>query len=245
MKLPAAGNLTIALSRQRKEVFMRAFFLTLATLSLVLLQDVLESRGMAGRYTYIFKIQTPTTQEPLRGWRVLYKGDSLMFHESLTKIIEKQCIFTFSLVVTPEIRCVRPTILAGLCHLELIPGNPIRWFDLSLRFAEGVWSWQIAELLQDKIPQRLPHHALILLFDPSLVKSLENPHKTAYCLDGVHETGHCTFEMPSLVLEGSEARLHEAMLHLQHALAGVGAHHLKRPCLERIIGDTYCAIDVL
>jgi hypothetical protein len=230
----------------------RSFFIF--TLVLCATTRLLGVHSMPGHYTYIFKIHTPPLlnhedhrsipQKSLHGWRVLYKGESLVFHGDLTKIIERNFTFSLSLIITPEVRCVQPTILSGLLHLELIPNCPVRWYNLKLTFEDGVWRWLIEEVSAGKVPKWIPPHALIFLFDPQFVQELRQPPKAVYSLDAAHETGNRTFEMPSIILEGSAQDIYAASIQAQHALLSVRSYHGTSPCAVRVIDGIYCALDL-
>lgn len=196
------------------------------------------------RYTYVLKVATPSQVSQLHGWRFLYKGDVLLPHGNLAKLVEKRCVFSFSLVVTPEIRCTNYTILSSLRHMELEPDEPVRWFDLNLIFDKGTWKWEIIELDAQDIPKILPHHAIIFLYNPALIKSLEKPYKTAYSLDNIQEGGHCNFELPTIVLKGSSEELEDALIYSQNAIARVLSHHRLSPCVMQVIDGIHCVVDV-
>lgn len=213
-------------------------------LILLVSSPVLEGKIYSNRYTYVLKIRTPSETEGLHGWRILYKGDMLVPHGNLTKLTEKQCVFSFSIVVTPEVHCTRKTALSSLRHIELEPHEPVRYFDLSLTFSNGSCSWDIVELAAAQIPRILPHHAIIFLYDPALVVSLEAPYKTVYSLETAYEGGHCNFEMPTIVLRGSQAELEHALIHSQHALTKVWSLHRSSPCIMQVIDGIHCAVNV-
>lgn len=197
------------------------------------------------KYTYVLKIRTPAEVQQLNGWRFLYKGDVLLPHNNLAKLTEKRCAFSFSLVVTPEVRCTSSTILSSLRHIELEPNEPARWFDLNLIFDKdiGTWRWEVVELSAQDIPKILPHHAIVFLYNPALIKSLEKPYKTAYSLDNIHEGGQCNFELPTIVLGGSREELEDALIYSQHAVTRVLSHHRLSPCFMQVIDGTHCLVD--
>jgi hypothetical protein len=195
------------------------------------------------RYTYVLKIRTPSDVQRLHGWRFLYKGDLLLPHSNLVKIIEKRCIFSLSLIITPEIRCRNSTVLSSLRHLELEPDQPVRWFNMHLIFDKGLWKWEILEINSQEIPRTLPHHVIIFLYNPFLVKSLEKPYKTSYSLDNAHEGGQCTFELPTIVLEGSKEDLENALNYSQHASPTILAYHRPSPCIMQVIEGVHCIVD--
>lgn len=215
------------------------------TLGIILFASfsVIGSMLCTSRYTYVLKIRAPEHAQELHGWRMLYKGDIAIPQGNLVKFTEKQCVFSFALVITPEVHCLRNTTLSSLRHIALESHEAVRYFELNLVFTKGAWSWEINELTRDQIPTILPPHAIIFLYDPALVASLEAPYKTVYSLDTAHEGGHCNFEMPTIVLRGNHESLTNALIYSQHALTKVWAYHRVSSCMMQIIDGIHCVVN--
>ena len=136
-------------------------------------------------------------------------------------------------------------MLSSLRHIELIPGEPVRWFDLNLVFDKGTWKWEIIQLDAEQIPTIVPQHAIIFLYDPKLVKSLEKPYKTTYCLDTLYDGGCCNFELPTIVLTGTKDELENALNYAPSAAIDVLPYHTPASCVTQIIDGIHCAVDVI
>jgi len=165
-----------------------------------------------GRYAYILKIQAPSTLRKHEPWLVVYKGAMLYFQSNTSTAISEQTLtFTFSILVTSEMpQPMRYKSTGAIPCLTRIRGAPIRWFDLTLQsptHPHESWSWDIRELTITEMPKRIPDHAIIFIYDPELIESIDQPVKTKYAIDTTHQGGHCTFELPTIRLKNRPAEI--------------------------------------
>ncbi len=175
-----------------------------------------------GTYAYILKIDTSTRAFGGRAaplprndhFYLVYQGQLLLLHGNVAVIKKQRCSFVFSLVITADIEYGS---CAGGCMM-LKKHEPVRWFDITCLWNGISWQYTIDELASSQISSILPDHAIVFLYDPSLVSGLRMPVCTCYCQNFLHEGGCCMFELPSVELQGSPAAHAAAHLRVQAAL---------------------------
>ncbi len=121
--------------------------------------------------SYILRIRFPSTIKvpALCGF---YKGYRLDFTNDLCIIKESRHCSSFSMIITEDV-----TIHWNdhtIDYLEQIPSKKCRMFYLSKNIQkDGLIEWKVEEEKKDDIPPILPKAAIILLFNPDYVNSIE------------------------------------------------------------------------
>lgn len=182
--------------------------------------SVLPIKG-PGNYAYILKIDALSQVAQGRSmlacndhFYVVYQGQLLLLHGNVAVLKKSRCCFVFSLVVTADLEYVPA---AGGC-MALKKNEPVRWFDITCVWTGTEWQYTIDELAPSAMSMLLPDHAIVFLYDPSLIRGLRLPVCTCYCQNFIHEGGCCIFELPVIELQGSQAAHAAAHLRVQAAL---------------------------
>lgn len=152
---------------QRGTQMLRHPFIIIAYLSAV------SSAFGALPTSYILKLQLPPRvhiQEEICGF---YKGKHIVFDGSMALIPEHETNFTFSIIITPEVRF--SSVKNNVQHIKRIKDVACSWYDITFRQDGLTPYWEINKLDLKDAPMRIPDHGIILLLDPDIIESLIQP----------------------------------------------------------------------
>lgn len=203
--------------------------------------DVVRSYGT---YAYIVKVEADGGVHSLRSAAqrhplyMVYRGQLMILDSHVAILKRKRMHFVFSMVITPDLAYT----MQGGGGMALKQDEPVRWFDITFAWNGTGWSCIIDELPRDKMATLLPDHAMVLLYDPALVKGVRQPVCVCYCRDAAYDGGCCTFELPTIEFAGSEAEHAEARMRVEAALPGIRACNRQASSVVQVVDSGYCAL---
>lgn len=128
---------------------------------------------------YLLRLQFPLSITETPGLAGSYKGHPLDLKEHWCLLPENNEVFTFSLIITPEVSFKAQG--NNVRYLKLIEHVPCLWYDLTLYYetepstGRMLPRWEIRQRTSSEMPSRIPDKAIVIYMNPQLVEGVVAP----------------------------------------------------------------------